>query len=784
MEEAALRLGVARHGQGKWKTIQEASLVLRRRSSVDCKDKWRNLCKLTGADRGKRRAAAGAGKPATQCVQTSLGRFYGQLAKSVNAGHIAGCSVDGTGGELGQTTKCEESEEGKCADVPAMVTPVTTAVAKVHSTPARGEEEGDEEDVSTSAQTAPVTPRTVPRQGRSACSLKGDEEGEEQGEHGGAAWIEDGQPGNGDVLWGRAWDIGKGCSSLQRPEQDQEKPERKHNNVRADGRESSGLFRSHGDRGSVQRLQEQEEEKQQSKERRRIQMETRNMLPASLRKHLTFLQQEQQNQQDLGLSRPAGGESSGLFRSHGDRGSVQRLQEHEEEKKRSKKRRRIQMDTRNMFSASLRKHLTFLQEQQNQQDLGQEHLQLTAPLWDYNHPVVGGGVGGSYAQGTHAMTRLGQAPMKGGDIVARPPTERSQCEHPSTDAEDVRAGGGHHTIDQAEGCRPAGHGQTENANPRTPAEISLLPELMTKDGATECKKTVAASHGEESMVGEAPDGAEASRMFRVHADRESWKEAQQEIWHFQHGEKEADKQQLLPHPTSLLPSCSPFPPPLLPPLHPLLDPRSSLLAPRSSLRAPSSSLARRAREIGGGRSIPQTLEQEHKKLERRHNPGKADGGEASRMFRVHADRESWKEAQQEIWRFQHGSKEADKQQLLQRQEEERTKQLRKRALERKLKAEHERKERARGQRLQGQKDEKQQNKMASYRHLAEELGESERNQRLQDSHRRLMERVRQEVKGRKEEILKRRQTKRDQRAAAEKRAIRWEQRLVMSVGCI
>ena len=566
-EEAALRLGVARHGQGKWKTIQKASFVLIRRSPVDCKDKWRNLCK-TGADRGKRRAAAGAGKPATQCVQTSLGRFYGQLAKSVNAGHIvartprerkqceckntvsygeAGCSVDGTGGELGQTTKCEESEEGKCADVPAMVTPVTTAVAKVHSTPARGEEEGDEEDVSTSAQTAPVTPRTVPRLGRSACSLKG-----------------------------------------------QEKPERKHNNVRADGRESSGLFRSHGDRGSVQRLQE-----------------------------------------------------------------------HEEEKKRSKKRRRIQMDTRNMFSASLRKHLMFLQEQQNQQDLGQEHLQLTAPLWDYNHPVVGGGVGGSYAQGTHAMTRLGQAPMKGGDIVARPPTERSQCEHPSTDAEDVRAGGGHHTIDQAEGCRPAGHGQTENANPRTPAEISLLPELMTKDGATECKKTVAASHGEESMVGEAPDGGEASRMFRVHADRESWKEAQQEIWRFQHGEKEADNQQ-----------------------------------------------------------------------------------------------------------------------LLQRQEEERTKQLRKRALERKLKAEHERKERARGQRLQGQKDEKQQNKMASYRHLAEELGESERNQRLQDSHRRLMERVRQEVKGREEEILRRRQAKRDQRAAAEKRAIRWKQRLVMSVGCI
>ena len=33
------------HGEGKWKDIQEGSLVLKNRTQVDCKDKWRNMKK-------------------------------------------------------------------------------------------------------------------------------------------------------------------------------------------------------------------------------------------------------------------------------------------------------------------------------------------------------------------------------------------------------------------------------------------------------------------------------------------------------------------------------------------------------------------------------------------------------------------------------------------------------------------------------------------------------------------------------------------------------------------
>ncbi|XP_022843786.1 single myb histone 1-like isoform X2 [Olea europaea var. sylvestris] len=51
-EEAALKAGIAKHGVGKWSTIlkdQEFSIVLRSRSNVDLKDKWRNLnCMATG----------------------------------------------------------------------------------------------------------------------------------------------------------------------------------------------------------------------------------------------------------------------------------------------------------------------------------------------------------------------------------------------------------------------------------------------------------------------------------------------------------------------------------------------------------------------------------------------------------------------------------------------------------------------------------------------------------------------------------------------------------------
>ncbi|WCJ31427.1 telomere repeat binding factor 1 [Euphorbia peplus] len=45
-EEAALKAGVSKHGTGKWRTIltdPEFSTLLRLRSNVDLKDKWRNI---------------------------------------------------------------------------------------------------------------------------------------------------------------------------------------------------------------------------------------------------------------------------------------------------------------------------------------------------------------------------------------------------------------------------------------------------------------------------------------------------------------------------------------------------------------------------------------------------------------------------------------------------------------------------------------------------------------------------------------------------------------------
>ncbi|CAH9105343.1 unnamed protein product [Cuscuta europaea] len=49
-EEAALKAGVAKYGMGKWSTIlkdPDFALILRSRSNVDLKDKWRNLHVMT-----------------------------------------------------------------------------------------------------------------------------------------------------------------------------------------------------------------------------------------------------------------------------------------------------------------------------------------------------------------------------------------------------------------------------------------------------------------------------------------------------------------------------------------------------------------------------------------------------------------------------------------------------------------------------------------------------------------------------------------------------------------
>ncbi|XP_062214023.1 single myb histone 1-like [Phragmites australis] len=66
-EEAALKAGVAKHGPGKWRTIlrdPEFSVLLRLRSNVDLKDKWRNLSVTAGGygSREKARMALKKGR--------------------------------------------------------------------------------------------------------------------------------------------------------------------------------------------------------------------------------------------------------------------------------------------------------------------------------------------------------------------------------------------------------------------------------------------------------------------------------------------------------------------------------------------------------------------------------------------------------------------------------------------------------------------------------------------------------------------------------------------------
>uniref|UniRef100_A0A0D9V2F4 MYB transcription factor n=1 Tax=Leersia perrieri TaxID=77586 RepID=A0A0D9V2F4_9ORYZ len=72
-EEAALKAGVAKHGTGKWRTIlrdPEFTAVLRLRSNVDLKDKWRNLSVTAGGygSRERARMALKGGKRGSMVV--------------------------------------------------------------------------------------------------------------------------------------------------------------------------------------------------------------------------------------------------------------------------------------------------------------------------------------------------------------------------------------------------------------------------------------------------------------------------------------------------------------------------------------------------------------------------------------------------------------------------------------------------------------------------------------------------------------------------------------------
>ncbi|KAL8211082.1 hypothetical protein R6Q57_005519 [Mikania cordata] len=64
-EEASLKAGVAKHGPGKWSTIlkdSEFGSVLRLRSNVDLKDKWRNLQSMASGCGSRQRARSAKSK--------------------------------------------------------------------------------------------------------------------------------------------------------------------------------------------------------------------------------------------------------------------------------------------------------------------------------------------------------------------------------------------------------------------------------------------------------------------------------------------------------------------------------------------------------------------------------------------------------------------------------------------------------------------------------------------------------------------------------------------------
>ncbi|XP_051184447.1 single myb histone 6 isoform X2 [Lolium perenne] len=68
-EEAALKAGISKHGTGKWRTIlkdPEFSSILRYRSNVDLKDKWRNMNVTVNASGSREKVRATPTTPAVK----------------------------------------------------------------------------------------------------------------------------------------------------------------------------------------------------------------------------------------------------------------------------------------------------------------------------------------------------------------------------------------------------------------------------------------------------------------------------------------------------------------------------------------------------------------------------------------------------------------------------------------------------------------------------------------------------------------------------------------------
>ncbi|KAM3342799.1 telomere repeat-binding factor 1 isoform X1 [Capsicum galapagoense] len=82
-EEAALKAGVAKYGVGKWSTIlkdPEFAVVLRSRSNVDLKDKWRNLHVMASGwgSRHRGRAVSKSVQPAPKHDDNNLVSSVGE----------------------------------------------------------------------------------------------------------------------------------------------------------------------------------------------------------------------------------------------------------------------------------------------------------------------------------------------------------------------------------------------------------------------------------------------------------------------------------------------------------------------------------------------------------------------------------------------------------------------------------------------------------------------------------------------------------------------------------